>query len=122
MAKGVRVDVWLWSVRIYKTRSSANSACSAGNVRINGSVVKASKVVSPGQMITARTRGRVRIVEVVELHTKRVGAEVAQAAYIDNSPPVEPRGPKAGPTGVREPGTGRPTKRDRRQIDKLRGR
>ena len=122
MAKGVRVDVWLWSVRIYKTRSSANSACASGNVRIDGTVVKASKVVAPGQMITARTRGRVRIVEVVELHKKRVGAELAQAAYIDNSPPVEPRNPKAAPTGVREAGAGRPTKRDRRQIDKLRGR
>ncbi len=122
MAKGVRVDVWLWSVRIYKTRSSANSACAAGNVRIDGAVVKPAKTVNPGQTVTARTRGRVRIVEVVELHAKRVGAEVAEAAYIDHSPPVEPRSPKVGPAGVREAGSGRPTKRDRRQIDKLRGR
>ncbi len=122
MPSGVRVDVWLWSVRVYKTRSAANSACSSGNVRIDGVVVKASKPVSPGQRITARTRGRVRIVEVVELVSKRVGAELASAAYIDHSPPPEPRTPKVGPAGVREQGAGRPTKRDRRQIDKLHGR
>ena len=89
---------------------------------MNGAVVKASKLVSPGHTVTARQRGRVRIVEVVELHSKRVGAELAQAAYIDHSPPPEPRTPKAGPAGVRERGAGRPTKRDRRQIDKLQGR
>ena len=122
MASGVRVDVWLWSVRVYKTRSSANSACSSGNVRVDGAVVKPSKLVSPGQTVTARQRGRVRIVEIVELHSKRVGAELAQAAYVDHSPPPEPRTPKAGPAGVRDQGSGRPTKRDRRQIDKLQGR
>ena len=122
MASGVRVDVWLWSVRIYKTRSAANSACSSGNVRIDGVVTKPAKTVKPGQTITARTRGRVRIVEVVELHSKRVGADVANDAYIDNSPPLEPRRAKAAPTGVRDAGAGRPTKKDRREIDRLRGR
>ena len=122
MADGVRVDVWLWSVRIYKTRSSAKSAAAAGNVRVDGAVVKPAKLIRPGQTVTARTRGRVRIVEVVEMHSKRVGAEVAQAAYVDHSPPPEPRTPKAGPAGVRDRGAGRPTKRDRRQIDKLQGR
>ncbi len=122
MATGVRVDVWLWSVRVFKTRSAANKACSAGNVRVDGVVAKPSRQVAPGQMISAKVGRRQRVVEVVELVSKRVGAEIAQGAYIDHSPPPEPRRPRATPTGVREAGAGRPTKRDRRQIDKLRGR
>ena len=122
MVAGVRVDVWLWSVRIFKTRSAANTACGAGNVRIDGAVVKASKTVSPGQTITARRRGHVRIVEVVELHSKRVGAEIASAAYVDHSPAPEPKRPREGPPGIRDQGAGRPTKRDRRKIDEFRGR
>ena len=122
MATGVRVDVWLWSVRIFKTRSAANKACAAGNVRIDGVVAKPSRNVVAGQTITAKVARRVRIVEVVELFSKRVGADLAQGAYVDHSPPSEPRRARATPTGVREPGAGRPTKRDRRKIDELRGR
>ena len=122
MATGVRVDVWLWSVRVFKTRTAANKACAAGNVRIDGVVAKPSRQVAPGQMITAKVARRQRVVEVVELLSKRVGAEVAQAAYVDHSPPPEPRRSKAAPTGIRDAGAGRPTKRDRRKIDELRGR
>lgn len=122
MAGGVRVDVWLWAVRIYRTRTAASTACSSGNVRVNGAVAKASKTISPGDRITTKVAHRHRDLEVVELPRKRVGASVAAESLIDHSPPPEPRSVAPAKAAVREPGAGRPTKRDRRQIDRLRGR
>jgi len=119
---GVRVDVWLWSVRLFKTRSAATSACRRGAVRVNGKVVKASRSLAPDDTVAARIAGRERVVEVVEMPSKRVGAPVAAKAYIDNSPPPDPRPTRSGPTALRERGSGRPTKRDRRQIERFTGR
>jgi len=121
MASGVRVDVWLWAVRIFRTRTAATTACSAGNVRVNGTIAKPSKTVSAGDRVTSRVAQRDRDLEVVELPTKRVGATVAATALVDHSPPPEPRAMRPAKTAARDPGSGRPTKRDRRQIDKLRG-
>lgn len=122
MSTGVRVDVWLWAVRIYRTRTAATAACSAGNVRVNGDIAKPSKTLGPGDRVTTRVAHRPRDLEVVETPKKRVGASVAAEALVDHSPPPEPRAVAPERAAVREPGTGRPTKRDRRQIDRLRGR
>lgn len=122
MAGGVRVDVWLWAVRVYRTRTAATTACAAGNVRVNDAVAKPSKTVTPGDRVTTRVAHRHRDLEVVETPKKRVGASVAAEAMVDHSPPPQPRAAAPAKAAVREPGAGRPTKRDRRQIDRLRGR
>jgi len=116
-----RADAWVWAVRFAKTRSQATAACRAGHVRVNGERAKASTPVRVGDQVEARMGDRVRIVEVRQLLIKRVGAPVAQAAYVDHSPPPPPR-EYVAPPAVRDRGAGRPTKRERRQIDRLRGR
>ncbi|MFP5360732.1 MAG: RNA-binding S4 domain-containing protein [Actinomycetes bacterium] len=121
MAESVRVDAWVWAVRLYKTRSQATAACRAGHVRVNDERAKPALRVSAGDRVEVRGGERVRIVEVTQLLAKRVGAPVAAAAYIDHSPPPPPK-ELASPFGQRERGAGRPTKRERRQIDRLRGR
>lgn len=116
----VRIDAWLWAVRLYKTRSAATAAVRAGHVRVDGEPVKAAASVVVGNRIRVRQDGRERILEVTGLISKRVGAPVAVKQYVDHSPPPVPRELLAVP--VRERGAGRPTKRDRRQLDALRGR
>ena len=116
-----RVDQWIWSVRLSATRPAAAAACRAGRVRINGRPAKASSPVEVGDRIEAFVGDRERVVEVVRVIVKRVGASVAVDCYLDFSPPPPVR--EAQPVFARrDPGTGRPTKRDRRQIDRLRGR
>ena len=122
MAAGVRVDAWLWAVRIYKSRTLATAACRAGHVRVNGDRVKASATVVVGTTVVVRQGGRDRILLVQQVLAKRVGAEPAAAAYIDSTPKELPRDVGAPQFAVRERGAGRPTKRERREIDKLRGR
>lgn len=116
-----RIDAWLWAVRIFKTRSAANKAVDGGHVRLNGSPVKPAKTVVPGDVVTVREPGWERKFEIVQLLDKRVGAAIAQTCYIDQSPP-KPAYLTLGPVARRDRGTGRPTKRERRDIDKLRGR
>ena len=116
----VRIDAWLWAVRLYKTRSAATAAVRAGHVRIDGEPVKAATPVVVGNRVRVRQDGRERILEVTGLIAKRVGAPVARQQYVDHSPPPVPRELLAVP--YRERGAGRPTKRDRRQLDALRGR
>jgi ribosome-associated heat shock protein Hsp15 len=116
----VRADSWIWSVRLMKTRSMAASACRAGHVRVNGERVKPAHPVRAGDEVRLRTGGRERVVVVSRLVRKRVGAPVAVECYVDNSPPPPPREAVA-PAGVRDRGTGRPTKRDRREMERLRG-
>lgn len=115
-----RIDVWLWSVRIYKTRSAANKAVTGGHVRLNGSPVKPARDIVPGDRVTVRTPGWDREFEVTRLIEKRVGAPIAQTCYIDHSPP-KPSYLTAPPVGRREHGAGRPTKKDRRAIERLLG-
>jgi len=118
---GTRIDRWLWSVRLVKTRSLAAQVCRAGHVQINGVRAKPAATVKVGDTVRARLGGRVRVVEVAGLLDTRVGAERAAACLIDRSPPPLPRDPLAG-VGDRGPGAGRPTKRQRRQLDRTRGR
>lgn len=114
----VRIDAWLWAVRVYKTRSAATTACRAGHVRVGGEKAKAAQAVRIGDEIRVRIAGFDRILVVRQLLTKRVGAPVAALAAEDRTPPREP----VAQLAVRDRGAGRPTKRERRDIDRLRGR
>ncbi|KNB52361.1 RNA-binding S4 domain-containing protein [Streptomyces caatingaensis] len=116
----VRVDSWIWSVRLTKTRSLAAAACRAGHVRVNGERAKPAQTLRPGDEVRLFHAGRERVVVVSRLVRKRVGAPVAAECFVDNSPPVPPR-EVAAAVGVRDRGAGRPTKRDRREIERLRG-
>lgn len=114
----VRIDAWLWSVRQFKTRSSATQACRAGHITIDGDPVKASVKITPGTVIRIRRPGHEIVLEVVHTHSKRVGPPVARTAYRDHSPPRER--PRDLGLPVRPRGAGRPTKKERRQLDALR--
>ena len=116
----VRLDVWLWSARLFPTRAAATAACRGGHVRRNGDPVKAAQKVSVGDELRVRSPGRERIVVVTRILTTRVGAPIAREAYEDHSPEPAPQLLAAPPR--RDRGTGRPTKRERRQLDRLRGR
>lgn len=122
MSEGsARVDSWLWAVRVYKTRSAATTACRAGHVRVNGEKAKAAQPVKPGDELRVRISGFDRILVVRQPITKRVSATLAAAAVDDRTPPPPPRELTAF-VAVRDRGAGRPTKRERRDIDRLRGR
>jgi ribosome-associated heat shock protein Hsp15 len=118
---GVRVDSWLWAVRVFKTRSAATTGCRAGHVRVNGDRAKAAQNVKPGDEVRVRISGFDRVLVVVQPIVKRVAAPVASLAYVDNSPPL-PTPEETAFAPQRDRGAGRPTKRERRDIDKLRGR
>lgn len=115
----VRVDVWTWSVRLYKTRSAATDAAKAGHIRVNGERAKPAQPVKVGDEVRAVT-DREHIVFAKQLLTKRVGAAIAAAAVDDRTPVLPPKEERAAPV-LRERGAGRPTKRDRRAIERLRG-
>ncbi|MFF9276355.1 RNA-binding S4 domain-containing protein [Streptomyces griseosporeus] len=117
--ESVRIDSWIWSVRLVKTRSLGAAACKGGHVRVNGERVKPAHSVRIGDEVRLRNEGRERVVVVKRLIRKRVGAPVAAQCYIDNSPPPPPREAVA-PAGIRDRGAGRPTKRDRRELERLR--
>lgn len=115
------MDRWLWSVRAFKTRSVATEACRSGHVAVNGGVTKPSTQVRVGDVVTVRIDGRDRVLEVARVIANRVGAPVAAECVIDHSPPPPDR-ERVAPGLVRDQSTGRPTKRDRRLIDRLRQR
>ncbi|GLZ41089.1 S4 domain-containing protein [Actinokineospora sp. NBRC 105648] len=112
-----RVDRWLWAVRLAKTRPDAAAACRGGHVRVNDRPAKPATVLVPGDQIRARVGDTTRVVEVVRVIQKRVGAPEAAMCFIDRTP----KPPVVIPIAHRDRGTGRPTKRDRRTIDRLRG-
>lgn len=118
--ESARIDMWLVAVRIYKTRADAAGACAGGKVRVNGASPKPSTRVRAGDRVEARVGRRERVVEVVKIIDKRVGAPIAAECYADHSPPPPDRDAER-PAAMRERGAGRPTKRDRRRIDRLRG-
>ncbi|MCA2209767.1 RNA-binding S4 domain-containing protein [Nocardia rosealba] len=116
-----RVDAWTWSVRLFKTRSAAADACRAGHVRVNGVTVKPAQPVRRGDEIRIRHAGTERIVVVEQIIHKRVGPPVAAQCLIDRSPPPPPKEVLAT-LPRRDRGAGRPTKRERRETDRLMGR
>ena len=121
MADSARVDSWIWAVRLVKTRSLATAACRAGHVKVNGERAKAAQSIKIGDEIRYRESGFDKIVVVGAILTKRVSAPVAIASYTDLTPPPPPR-EEVPFTPVRDRGAGRPTKRERRELEKLRGR
>ena len=116
--ESTRVDRWLWAVRMTKTRPDAAAACRGGHVRVNDRPVKPSTTVSPGDRVHARIGDTTRIVEVVRVIQKRVGAADAVTCYLDRTPAPPPTSTVA--VATRDRGAGRPTKRDRRILDKWR--
>ncbi|GAA3849094.1 RNA-binding S4 domain-containing protein [Saccharothrix violaceirubra] len=116
--ESTRVDRWLWAVRLTKTRPDAAAACRAGHVRINDRPAKPASTVVPGDQVRARVGDTTRIVEVVRVIQKRVGAADAVTCFLDRTPKPPPEVPVA----KRDRGAGRPTKRERRELDRFRTR
>lgn len=119
-----RVDAWLWAVRVFRTRSAAGDACRRGRVRVGDDPAKPARRIAVGDRVEVRGRDRRLVLEVVDPITKRVGAAVATGCYVDHSPPPQrsKREDLQVPQAQRDKGMGRPTKKDRRAIDRLRGR
>ncbi|HOY04966.1 MAG TPA: RNA-binding S4 domain-containing protein [Saprospiraceae bacterium] len=121
----VRVDKWLWSVRIYKSRTIATDACKSGKIKVAGHGVKPSYQITEGDVVTVKKEGFTFEFRAVQLIEKRVGAPIAITCYEDITPAAEKSKYEAWflnatPTNEkRERGSGRPTKKDRRDIDTL---
>lgn len=114
----MRADKWLWHARFFKTRGLATKLISGGHLRVNSEkVAKPAHGVGPGDVLTFPQGRRIRVVRIAALSTRRGPAPEAQALYEDLSPPPEPKPVAAG----QRDGNARPTKRDRRDIDRLRG-
>jgi len=120
----VRIDKWLWAVRIFKSRTLSGDTVRQGKVRLNGGTTKPSTAVVVGDRITVQKNGFSLEYEVLRLIEKRVGAPVAVTCYVDHTPEEELNKykdwfvGKAG-TEFREKGAGRPTKRERRTITRF---
>ncbi len=116
----IRIDKWLWYARFFKSRGLAADIVGGGHVRINGDrVSKPSHVVRPGDVLTFPKTKNVRVIQIDAIGTRRGPAPEAQALYTDLAPPeAMPRQDSSRPNSPsRDPGAGRPTKRDRREID-----
>jgi len=120
--EGLRADKWLWYARFFKTRSIATKACNAGKVRIGGNgVSKAHSKVKVGDVLTFPQGRHIRVVKVLALTSRRGPASEARTLYEDLKPPEEAnRLPRTAPRGRAE-GAGRPTKKDRRAMERLIG-
>ncbi len=118
----VRIDKYLWSIRVYKTRSDATDACKGGKIRVNGVDIKPSKGVKVGDVITVRKGAVTYTYKVLQLIDKRQGARLV-SEFAENLTPEEEimklRAPVETIFMQRDRGTGRPTKKDRRQLDSL---
>lgn len=120
----IRIDKWLWHARFFKTRTLAQGFVTGGNVRVNKQrIEKANHSVKPGDVLTFVKGPQVRVVEIVALATRRGPASEAQALYNDLSPPTPRKNDpdRPAPVAQRERGAGRPTKRERRETDRLKG-
>jgi ribosome-associated heat shock protein Hsp15 len=113
-----RIDRWLCAVRLVKTRPLATRLCEGGHVRVNGAPAKPSTKVRAGDRVEAHIADRDRVVEVVQAIERRVGAPVAAACYVDHTPPPIVTEVRPGIMAVR--GEGRPSKRLRRELERLR--
>lgn len=120
----VRIDKWLWSVRIFKSRTVATDACKGGKVKIKGESIKPSYQLQEGEVVQVRKNGFDFQFKAVKLIQKRVGAPIAITCYEDLTPKEELDKYKNWFVGKaaaehRERGAGRPTKRERREIDRF---
>lgn len=119
-----RLDRWLWFARFFKSRTLAAKACTGRKVRVNRRVIsKASATVRPGDVLTFAQGRLIRVVRIVDVGTRRGPAAEAQTLYEDLAPPEQQAATPAAPAkaGWRGSGSGRPTKRERRAVDRLRG-
>ena len=118
----VRIDKYLWAIRVYKTRTEATDACKGGKVRVNGADTKPSKTVKVGDTIVARKGAVVYTYKVLQLIDKRQGAKLVPN-YAENLTPAEELAKLRAPVETfflkRDRGAGRPTKQDRRQMEDL---
>ncbi len=126
MAEKVRIDKWLWSIRIFKTRTLATHACKSGKVRINDVTVKPSYLLQKGEKIQVHKGGFYLQLKSLELIQKRVGAPIAITCYENLTPEEELNKYNDWFVGKaqnerREKGSGRPTKKERREIDGFKG-
>ena len=124
MLEKVRIDKWLWSVRIFKTRTMASNAVRSGKVKVNDQIVKASYSLQRGERVHVQKNGFNFQFEVIDLIQKRVGAPIAQKCYVDHTPAEELNkyqdwfiGKAGGERRAR--GAGRPTKKERREIEEF---
>ena len=118
----LRIDKYLWAIRAFKTRSISTEACKAGRIKLNGQNLKPSHIVKPGEVYTVQKGSDKKIIEVVAMLDRRVDAKAAVTFYKDLTPLEETHAYKSmfhSPNLSRDKGTGRPTKRDRREIDDL---
>lgn len=120
MAEGVRIDKWLWAVRLFKTRSMATEACKKGNVTVNELPVKPSRTVQIGETVQVRKAPITRSFKVLGLSGKRMGAKLV-VDFVEDVTPTEElellEMQKNMRWSNRDRGTGRPTKKDRRELD-----
>ncbi len=122
MADKVRIDKYLWAIRVYKSRSLSADACRDGRVKVRGDLAKASSMVAAGDVIDIAKDGFRLQLKAVQLIEKRVSPTLARPCYLDLTPPEEYNKYKAwfvgkGAPERREKGAGRPTKKERREID-----
>ncbi|MFU8848846.1 MAG: RNA-binding S4 domain-containing protein [Opitutales bacterium] len=123
----VRLDKWLWAVRVYKTRSDAAEACRGSAVRVNGNIAKPSATIRIGDTIVARTKALTRTLHVLGLTEKRIGAPLVPEFLDDQTPESEYTAAREKRENARlfshtsHQSKGRPTKKDRRDIEKLIG-
>ena len=125
MDKGIRLDSYLWAIRMYKSRSLASAAIKGNKVKLDDDIIKAAHIVEIGERYTMPfAQGVKKIIEVTGIIDKRQSYEIAKENYIDHSPPIEKleRMPSVFfmPNMQRDRGAGRPTKKDRRDMDDFR--
>lgn len=122
----IRIDQWLWAARLFKTRSLANQACRGGRVQIAGTAVKPSRQIAGGETVQVKAPPIVRLYRVKSLAVKRVSAALARELVEEITPPADleklalaRRDPLGLIFAARERGSGRPTKKERRELEKL---
>ncbi len=119
-----RLDKWLWFVRVIKTRTQAAGLVTDGKVRVNRQRIdKPSQTLRPGDVVTVAVRGHVRVLKMVSAGTRRGPPAEARLLFEDLTPPPAPQQPGdvGAHPGSRSAGQGRPTKKERRQLDRLKG-
>ena len=120
--ENVRLDKYLWAIRVFKTRSEATDACNGNKVKLNGVSAKPSKAVKEGDMLEIRKASALFTYRVLKLSESRMGAQLVPD-YAENLTPESEmeklHAPKETIVLQRDKGTGRPTKKDRRQLDDL---
>ncbi|NBC25130.1 MAG: RNA-binding S4 domain-containing protein [Bacteroidetes bacterium] len=122
MSKKGRIDKWLWAVRIFKSRTLANAACKSGKVKVEGEKVKPAQSINEGQLVEVKKNGFEYTFKIIKILQKRVGAPIAVNCYENLTPEEELNKYKdwyigKGQTEKREKGAGRPTKKDRRELE-----